>query len=71
MKTKLFNQDKRPLKAQKISKEEIEKTRLGCASSQYYFWLQYSHWEIPVFKDKRKVSWLFSLSDLEHKMTKM
>ncbi len=30
-----FNQDKRPLKAQKISKEEIEKTRLGCASSQY------------------------------------
>ena len=35
MKTNLFNQDKRPLKAKKISKEEIEKTRLGCASSQY------------------------------------
>ena len=71
MKINLFNHRQSKPKAQKISKEEIEKTRLGCASSQYYFWLQYSHWEILVFKDKRKVSWLFSLSDLEHKMTKM
>ena len=60
MKINLFNHRQSKPKAQKISKEEIEKTRLGCASSQYYFWLQYSHWEIPVFKDKRKVSWLFS-----------
>ena len=43
MKTNLFNLKQKTPKAQKISKEEIEKTRLGCASSQYYFWLQYSH----------------------------
>jgi len=43
MKTNLFNHKRKTQIAQKISKEEIEKTRLGCASSQYYFWLQYSH----------------------------
>ena len=43
MKINLFNHRQSKPKAQKISKEEIEKTRLGCASSQYYFWLQYSH----------------------------
>ena len=43
MKTNLFNHKQKTATAQKISKEEIEKTRLGCASSQYYFWLQYSH----------------------------
>ena len=43
MKINLFNHKQRTPMAQKISKEEIEKTRLGCASSQYYFWLQYSH----------------------------
>ncbi|XTA83071.1 hypothetical protein J1C90_08240 [Streptococcus sanguinis] len=43
MKINLFNHHQSKPKAQKISKEEIEKTRLGCASSQYYFWLQYSH----------------------------
>ena len=43
MKTNLFNHKQKTQMAQKISKEEIEKTRLGCASSQYYFWLQYSH----------------------------
>ena len=43
MKTNLFNHTQKTPMAQKISKEEIEKTRLGCASSQYYFWLQYSH----------------------------
>ena len=43
MKTNLFNRKQEFPKAQKISKEEIEKTKLGCASSQYYFWLQYSH----------------------------
>ena len=43
MKINLFNHRQNKPKAQKISKEEIEKTRLGCASSQYYFWLQYSH----------------------------
>mgnify|MGYP006877225481 CR=1 FL=1 len=62
MKTKLFNQDKRPLKAQKISKEEIEKTRLGCASSQYYFWLQYSHYGISssnFYKEKVYQNFLF------------
>jgi hypothetical protein len=43
MKINLFNHRQSKPKAQKISKEEIEKTRLGFASSQYYFWLQYSH----------------------------
>lgn len=43
MKTNLFSHKQKTQMAQKISKEEIEKTRLGCASSQYYFWLQYSH----------------------------
>ena len=43
MKINLFNHRQSKPKAQKISKQEIEKTRLGCASSQYYFWLQYSH----------------------------
>ena len=43
MKINLFNHRQSKPKAQKISKEEIDKTRLGCASSQYYFWLQYSH----------------------------
>lgn len=43
MKTNLFNHKQKTPMAQKISKEEIEKTRLGCASVQYYFWLQYSH----------------------------
>ena len=37
MKTKLFNQDKRPLKAQKISKEEIEKTRLEKVYQNFLF----------------------------------
>ena len=43
MKINLYNHRQSKPKAQKISKEEIEKTSLGCASSQYYFWLQYSH----------------------------
>ena len=43
MKTNLLNIKLKTKMAQKISNEEIEKTRLGCASSQYYFWLQYSH----------------------------
>ena len=43
MKINLFNHRQSKPKAQKISKQEIEKTRLGCASGQYYFWLQYSH----------------------------
>ncbi|WP_262366273.1 hypothetical protein [Streptococcus sp. Marseille-P6264] len=43
MRTNLFNHKQKTPMAQKLSKEEIEKTRLGCASSQYYFWLQYSH----------------------------
>lgn len=30
-------------RTEKISKEEIEKTKMCCATSQYYFWLQYSH----------------------------
>ena len=42
MKTILLKQKSMP-KTEKISKEEIEKTKIGCASSQYYFWLQYSH----------------------------
>ncbi|MDB8656868.1 hypothetical protein [Streptococcus anginosus] len=42
MKTILFHKNSMP-KTEKISKEEIEKTKIGCASSQYYFWLQYSH----------------------------
>ena len=42
MKTILFHKKSMP-KTAKNSKEEIEKTKIGCASSQYYFWLQYSH----------------------------
>ena len=42
MKTILLKQKSMP-KTEKISKEEIKKTKIGCASSQYYFWLQYSH----------------------------
>ena len=44
MKVILLKQKSMP-KTEKISKEEIEKTKIGCASSQYYFWLQYSHWD--------------------------
>ncbi|MDO4667127.1 MAG: hypothetical protein Q4A90_04805 [Streptococcus sp.] len=43
MKTKLFQNKERFPKTIKIPKEEVEKTKLGCASSNYYFWLQYSH----------------------------
>ncbi|BAW16566.1 hypothetical protein [Streptococcus intermedius] len=42
MKTMLFKQASIS-KTEKITKEDIEKTKLGCASSQYYFWLQYNH----------------------------
>lgn len=42
MKTMLFKQVSIS-KTEKITKEDIEKTKLGCASSQYYFWLQYNH----------------------------
>ena len=42
MKTMLFKQASIS-KTEKIPKEDIEKTKLGCASSQYYFWLQYNH----------------------------
>ena len=36
MKAILLKQKSMP-KTEKISKEEIEKTKIGCASSQYYF----------------------------------
>ncbi|BBD22204.1 MULTISPECIES: hypothetical protein [Streptococcus] len=42
MKTNLLKK-KSIARTEKISKEEIEKTKMGCATSQYYFWLQYSH----------------------------
>ena len=63
MKTNLLKK-KSIARTEKISKEEIEKTKMGCATSQYYFWLQYNHWDIPFISvqiqailQKCKIKW--------------